>query len=375
MGNKLLGVVRADLINDIQEVRTLSSPEYEQYKKAIFAIKRIGNNLGLFKTVYSNFKEYQVTLDHYLKQYAETPVINPDLMDEMILQLNRLISNYLCSVKLLLDHSTYDLITEYGKKSQYVNDFQDICSEAYDTSFSYRFLSKLRNYVQHCGMPIGHLNLQSSVDEIDPHKSNVKLELKFNRDDLLNKFNWKKLTNEIQNLPPDFDINPHINNMNEWIGKIIFSLIQNELPNAVKASNYLQKLIEETDKFEGVTCILDASNMTNCGGNLTIEHFPFHLIEQVNKLTNESTKTHIEPNQAIEEVKTPSVTIIVDKTDIKKNLNKGINGELYYIPEDHQLCPKCNGSYGFYYRNEVDILGKRYTSQYFGCLKCKGIIK
>lgn len=46
-----------------------------------------------------------------------------------------------------------------------------------------------------------------------------------------------------------------------------------------------------------------------------------------------------------------------------------------YIPEDCEICPKCKGHMGFYYKNNVDINGKNCTDECFGCLQCKGIVK
>jgi len=122
-------------------------------------------------------------------------------MDGITLQLNRLISNYLSSIRLFLDHSEYALHQKYGKNSLQLKEFKKTCSNVYDNNFSYRFLSKLRNYVQHCGMPIGHININSKVVNVNPTKSNHQLELQFDRDSLLKNFEWKNLNLKLKNFP------------------------------------------------------------------------------------------------------------------------------------------------------------------------------
>jgi len=72
--------------------------------------------------------------------------------------LNRRLSNLLSSIRLFLDHSEFAFKRKYGKKSEEVEAFKKYASEKYDSSFSYRFVYKLRNYVQHCGIPIGSAN-------------------------------------------------------------------------------------------------------------------------------------------------------------------------------------------------------------------------
>lgn len=386
MASRILGRIRSDILSEINEIRPLTSKEYEKYKKAVSIVIDANQSLDLFKLVYYNFNDYEQALNQFFKQFVQNQGMDWNKMDGITLQLNRLISNYLSSIRLFLDHSEYALHQKYGKNSLQLKEFKKTCSNVYDNNFSYRFLSKLRNYVQHCGMPIGHININSKVVNVNPTKSNHQLELQFDRDSLLKNFEWKKLKPEIEKLPLKFDINSHIYTMNECVGTITFALIKNELPQCFKCSEYLKSLIFEAMDYgnaEGTPCILDVDKMTKSGGNVSIQWFPIHVIQWIDSFnpdkinninvvytspdSNESTSISHNPTKKI-------FTETIEKTDRTHNLKKGINGTLYYIPEDYESCLKCNGPLGFYYKNELDIIGKRYTAEYFGCLKCKGVL-
>lgn len=304
----------------------LTSTEYEKYKKAVSTLMDINKNLDLFKVVFYNFKDYELTLNHSFKQYIENPAMDWSRMDRTILELNRRISNYLSSVRIFLDHSEYTIKKTYGKKSSIVKEFKDTCSNAYDNNFSYRFLYKLRNYVQHCGMPLGSININSQVVNTNPTKVSHRLELQFDRDLLLKKFNWKKLEPEIKKLPSKFDINPHINAMNESIGDITYALIKNDLPDGIKCSEHLKKMILEAmeyGKAEGTPCILDVNEINENDLNISMNWFPLHVIQWIDYF---SDKSFIKLNVVYD---SSNLTKIVENKDRLSNLNKGDDGTLY----------------------------------------------
>jgi hypothetical protein len=75
--------------------------------------------------------------------------------------LNRHLLNFLGSMRFFLDHTQTRLTRHYGDKSVPLKTFKARTAQAYDTEFAYRFTYKLRNYAQHCAMPIGHLQLET----------------------------------------------------------------------------------------------------------------------------------------------------------------------------------------------------------------------
>jgi len=270
------------------EVRDLKNTEYEAYKRAAARLLRFSSDQQLFMVVRLNYEEYERLLTRYFGEYSENPSMDWPRFERMILGINRHILNYLSSVRTFLDHSETNLKRRHGKASRRVRRFKEACSKAYDSNFSYRFLYRLRSYVQHCGMPLGRLRLSSKVT--GPSSKDVlhSLSVEFNSGELLNEFSWGSLlTEEIRKLPPNFDINSHIEEMQKCLEKINIVLIGENLPELVRSAEYIRTLVAETGHKLGVPCIFRIENLerTQEGqvGQLTlgIEWIPLHVVEMV----------------------------------------------------------------------------------------------
>ncbi len=269
---------------DIREIRPLTSDEYKKFKKACSNLNLINKKLDLFKLVNHNFKDYNVEKTFHFDQYIQNHQMHPAIAENIMLNLNRRVVNYLTAVKTFLDHSRTDLTHEYGKDSQQVKDFDDLTSDKFDSFFAYRFIIKLRNYVQHCGFPLGSVDIGAKQNKNDPSKVIYHMDILINRDEILENFNWKKLKPEIENLPKNFSIEACLEKMNKCIAEITFHLFQNDIDQATESSNYLSNLINETQKYDGMPGIFKLEKITSKGGNMQLEDFPIHTMKVVDYL-------------------------------------------------------------------------------------------
>jgi hypothetical protein len=279
--NPQLGIVEGKNFTTVREFA-----EYEEYNKASERLADFSNDRQLFTIVCWNYDDY----NNLLKKYSEELMRNPSTMDRLrldaiVLDINRHILNYLSAVRSFLDHSETNLKKRYGPDSERVSRFTAACSNAYDNHFSYRFLYKLRNYAQHCGMPVGRV--QFSKQLVDRHTKKVRytLSLYFSRDSLLSKYDaWgSELTEEIQQFPPEFEINPHIDEMMKCLEKIESVLIEDDLPELIKSAQYIQEIIDSLKDRPGTPCILRLLDVTRDDKQckLSIEWFPFQLIDMI----------------------------------------------------------------------------------------------
>ena len=142
----------------LRSVRELSLAEYEEYRQATKRLNNFLKDQELMVTVQRDYDEYKNLLRPYAVEYSKgvTPQLLP--MGTLPSEVNKYIKNFLYSIRTFLDHTETNLKRRYGKNSERFNDFKKACSEAYDNNFSYKFIYKLRNYVQHCGMPPSQLN-------------------------------------------------------------------------------------------------------------------------------------------------------------------------------------------------------------------------
>ncbi|MDP9176276.1 MAG: hypothetical protein M3O61_01210 [Gemmatimonadota bacterium] len=78
-------------------------------------------------------------------------------------ELNRALVNFLTAMRLYLDHTETRLKRRYGNKAPVVRAFTTAASREFDDSAAYRILYKLRNYVQHCGLPVNTAGVASKM--------------------------------------------------------------------------------------------------------------------------------------------------------------------------------------------------------------------
>ncbi|MCZ7380691.1 MAG: hypothetical protein O8C64_03825 [Candidatus Methanoperedens sp.] len=271
-------------------IRQLNDAEYEEYEGAIKCLADFSGELQLFTIVYMNYNAYENILNRYFEDFTNRPSMSISQIESMNLNINRYILNFLSSVRTYLDHHKTNLKKRNEKNSQRVRLFESACKNAYESHFSYRFLYRLRNYTQHFGMPIGKFTLQKSLipGSNDIHHS---FGVEFDRDELLRYDKWgPQLKSEIQTLPPNFEITPHITVMMKCIEKINFTLIKDDLPNLIKSAEYVKQLIAEIKDNSGIPYISRYEKLNGKEVKIHLEHLPFHLVEMIDNIRNENSR-------------------------------------------------------------------------------------
>lgn len=274
-----LGLIGED---GIRSVRDLTKEEYKEYELSKQKLLQFSYDQQLFQIVRSNQKDFETMMSRCLTDYVADPSMNWVRMDEMVKEANRLILNYLCSVRVFLDHSELKLKRRHGKTSEQVTRFKETCSKSYDGELSYRFVYQLRNYVQHCGMPVGHLSLGSKFADGVSGKIEYHLELQFDRDQLLDQYDsWgKELEDEMQKLPAMFDIKPHLATMTRCIESINSVIVSDDLPELRKNAYLVKALIDEVGRSGKGTPTILFFRKSNTGPEVrvTAEWIPVHLL-------------------------------------------------------------------------------------------------
>lgn len=273
----------------ITAIRDLSDKEYQDYRNASDCLFVLSKDQQLYTIVLLNYDDFLNILKKYSQEYAENPrAVNWIMIEKMVLNINRHLLNYLSSIRTFLDHTQTKLKKSYGDQSDRFRRFKDACSKSYDDNFSYRFLTKLRNYSQHCGMPLGGFTLHS--EEKPPYSGHVyhSLKAKFSRDELLKYDSWgTRIAKEISQLPSEFDIAPHVVAMMKCLERINLVLIEEDFPELVKSAEFIEQLISPAQGEEGVPCILKFLEISR-GANaeikemkLEITNIPLHVVKIV----------------------------------------------------------------------------------------------
>jgi len=251
-------------------IRDLTEDEYKEYEKANNEIGFLLTSQDLFSILFQNFEEYKSLFEFYSNEYNKNPNIGMFLLAEIKTELNRRIVNYLTSGRMFTDHIEANIKSNYGEESEQWKIFKGICNKVYDENFSYRFIYKLRDFVQHCGLPIDHIKCSSKVVNLQTREEKHSLQINFDRDSLLQKRSfWEKIYQEMCELPKVFNVHDIIAKSMENYIKINLNFVEENLCIFEKNATIVQKLISEAKLaakekgIDGIICILNGRPLIN----------------------------------------------------------------------------------------------------------------
>ncbi|WP_062062937.1 hypothetical protein [Aquimarina longa] len=208
--------------------------------------------------------------------------VGKDEIEKVFYESNRLLLNYLTSIKTFLDHSETKLNRKFGKNSDELIKFKNVTSFFYDNSFAYRFFYKLRNYAQHIGLPLTNIGFTSEYDrEINLMKGNLRAY--FKSSDLLEKYDsWSIVKADFKN-KPEINLSTILYEMThniKEIGKCMKEIFEKSL---IDKSLDLKKMIEHLKVDEGVPFIAyDVKTKPNGElGDFTTIDIPFEFINSI----------------------------------------------------------------------------------------------
>ncbi|WP_338816811.1 hypothetical protein [Bacillus subtilis] len=215
----------------------------EEQDKFLEYTKYLGlhfNNKNLYKSMVKNGEELENFLEE-IKNKDSSQIGNPDYV---IFESNRLLMNYLSMFRSYVDHISCSLskIFDSNTKEQFVK----FTHRVYDNRFEYRFLSRLRNFAQHFGVPINSLisNQYGNHVAID-------------RDNLLIYEGWSSVKEEIKKMEEIIPVQSIAYRMNETI-KILYLFVMNFYAEGIVESIKWINLLEEELGGEAILTVSDS---------------------------------------------------------------------------------------------------------------------
>lgn len=203
-----------------------------------------------------DFINYCKELEGTERIYSEQEMVG------LLTTANKFLISFLSFMKTFVD-VTSNAVAKKSKAD--LTRFQTATNQAYDNSFSYRFLIRLRNYVIHHSMPITQI-------KSDEHG----VEFRISRDQLLNYSGWSAVKNEIVNLPEQIDVAQYVEEANKEIDSLYFLALETVLPEVSKGSHYLR----ETCEKYGITMLAIGEVHEGIENVITWHKFPLHLFKQ-----------------------------------------------------------------------------------------------
>jgi hypothetical protein len=264
--------------------RRLSDDEWNEIDGALTAIQRFGNDQHLFLIAKANYIELTGSIDN-LRQQIQQRGLGKQGINVVRLELNRRLLNFLASVRSFHDQTLATLSRRYGEHSDQLEAFKRATHVEYDNHFSYRFSDQLRNYVQHYGFGIDHIQATSGIDDVGNRHST--LELDFGRDALLQSgFEWKPIVrDELALGEAQIDVLPMMAELDEALTRLGAKRIEIESPSALNALRTLDPYIAECQRIgEGIPYAI-ADDFTQNSGGVLVE-FPMQTITMLKASLN-----------------------------------------------------------------------------------------
>ena len=132
----------------------VTEEQYELYRYHRNVVAEFSKDHELLKFVLEEHARFRIGLVDVGRAMAGEPnLLNQYHLPALSFKTNSLILGFLGSVRTFLDHAGTSISRRYGKGSEQFLYFKELTAYQFDNVFSYRFLYKLRNYTQHCGMP------------------------------------------------------------------------------------------------------------------------------------------------------------------------------------------------------------------------------
>jgi len=185
----------------LEVIKELMDNEYSEIRNSLHIIGQHYYNYLLYKIALENYNVLMSFISLCEKESEKSKKIDSKVESNQIINVNRHILNFLSAFRTFLDHHETRLKRSFGKKSDQVSEFKQATSKLFDDNLSYRFISKFRNYCQHCGIPVSTLKKTLKTDKNLQNYTELIFEL--DREHLLTDFDgWGAIvTKDIQGLP------------------------------------------------------------------------------------------------------------------------------------------------------------------------------
>lgn len=278
--------------------RDLSPDEVTTISSSMEALRRYLIHQQLLDICRFNHAEYEAEIDRLGTGYAANYNLNWDVANDMVVKVNLRILNLLSAIRTYLDHTETRLKRTYGKTSTQYQKFKDATAKAFDGHFSYRFIYKLRNYTQHCGMPLGRILTHSNLLNLQTAESLHAIDFYFERDNLLSQLDeWGAVVKgELQQMPPQFSVGPYLKETMsclEAIDRVVQDDAAHELENALRD---IEGILSDAGEGEGEVCMVTNISIEvdapsgHPKANMNIQRLHTYVIEQTKAVVEQQRK-------------------------------------------------------------------------------------
>jgi hypothetical protein len=275
---------------EINCIKEINDEDFQRFKTALYELRQFEADQQLLLICILNLQELVKFANNFYSRWQEKQLPSDFRMESLSPELNRLILNFLSSVRTYLDHTATRLSRRFGKDSAELAEFKLVCSQQYDSCFEFRFMSELRNHAQHSALPIQNINLISNLDE-ESGEVVYSLRILFNRDSLLQDKKIKaSLRKEIAELEAELDIKPFVENTIQSVYNIENYVVKKYSNNAIESARYMLEFIDPLSEVTGSPTVveydLDGMVEREKPPPLTLYNIPRHIALDIMRIAD-----------------------------------------------------------------------------------------
>jgi hypothetical protein len=277
-----LGVYRqpAGLPPEFEGSIQISAVDYERYSNAVAEVSGLAERRTL-KMVEHNHLELEELRGYYQALFGlkrELRLGQLDLKDATF-NLMAAVINWLSSFRLYLDHQETLYKRKFGDSSPQIERFKHACRNAYDGSAAYRIISRFRNYVQHCGMPISNVAMQAPTDK------SYAQEVVFgvSRATLLTDFDWTaRVREDLENQPSTIDIFDLIDETMVQLRLVAQEVLEIDTAHALSSVPSLREAVDRLGSIDGAPILVSFEG--DPAASMQVSPTPFVTVTDVERL-------------------------------------------------------------------------------------------
>jgi len=228
-------------------MRELTSAEEQLYASASGRLSEFQQSRLLMALVESNLAEARGALHALELATRQDALTGAGSSYGLVLTLNGKIVDYLTATRLYLEHRRIQLKRRYGPEGNPLQAFDAERHHLFESEPVYAFIYKLRNYVQHCGMPIQASEASASlvVDEAG-ERSVHTLFVGCRRDELLADYSeWGRARTFIATQDDVFEILPLLETNTKLLWKIERASVAAEMEHLWRDARAIASILAE----------------------------------------------------------------------------------------------------------------------------------
>lgn len=218
--------------NEIIITKHISKEEYEKHYKNMEFCRHYNHLKEIYSLVEDNGKSFLKYME-FVSNNSETKRKKEECI---VLEGNRLLINYLTSIGMFIDYGKKEMGKALGKNAK--NEFLKRTNELYDKYISYRFIVLMRNYAVHYSFPLH--TYTKSLNNPSGLFANKKTLLKFKE--------WKHARVDIEKMPDNIKIEPHVIHMQKYIKELFDHCLYVFSGKLIDVIEYANDLVKSANK-------------------------------------------------------------------------------------------------------------------------------